>query len=60
MRRQRVELLLPGGGGFPFDGGVKQQFTVARTMVEATLLKLKQAPDFQVCVACALHVAYPV
>ena len=43
-----MELLLPGGGGFPFDGGAKQQFTVAQTMVEATLLRLKQAPEFQV------------
>ena len=49
MRRQKVELLLPGdtdGSGYP--GGIKQQFGAVRGMVEAILLQLKQLPDFEV------------
>lgn len=49
MRRQRVDVLLPGEGGSPDVGGVKQQFAAARSMVEATLLRLKQLPQFQAC-----------
>lgn len=52
-RRQRVELLLPEDGASPFDGGgwpggVKQQFAAVRPMVEATLMQLKQRPEFRV------------
>lgn len=48
VRRQRIELLLPGDGGVGLDDGVKQQFAAARSMVEATLLQLKRAPEFEV------------
>ena len=57
MRRQRVDVLLPGEGGAPDEGGVKQQFTAARAMVEATLLRLKQLPPFQAC-CCAPQLAW--
>jgi hypothetical protein len=48
-----VELLLPEDGASPFDGGgwpggVKQQFAAVRPMVEATLMQLKQRPEFRV------------
>ena len=49
VRRQKVELLLPGGtDGSGYPGGIKQQFGAVRGMVEAILLQLKQLPDFQV------------
>ncbi len=52
-RRQMIELLLPADGASPFQGdgwpgGVRQQFAAVRPMVEATLLRLKQLPEFQV------------
>lgn len=52
-RRLRVELLLPEDGSSPFEGdgwpgGVKQQFAAVRPMVEATLMQLKQLPEFAV------------
>ncbi|PRW21058.1 AAA+-type ATPase (ISS) isoform B [Chlorella sorokiniana] len=45
VRRQALELLLPQGqptedGGWP--GGIRQQFRVAKPMVESLLLRLKQ------------------
>ncbi|BDA48311.1 probable APETALA2-like protein 2 at N-terminal half [Coccomyxa sp. Obi] len=51
-RRLRVELLLPEDGSSPFEGdgwpgGVKQQFAAVRPMVEATLMQLKQLPEFR-------------
>ena len=55
-----MELLLPGdtdGRGYP--GGIKQQFGAVRGMVEATLLQLKQLPEFQVrapiCIVMPSH-----
>ena len=45
--------MLPEDGASPFDGGgwpggVKQQFAAVRSMVEATLMQLKQRPEFRV------------
>lgn len=58
-RRLRVELLLPEDGSSPFEGdgwpgGVKQQFAAVRPMVEATLMQLKQLPEFAVGITLLL------
>ena len=52
VRRQRVELLLPQAGGADSEaagwpGGIRQQFTVARGLVEETLRQLKRADGLQ-------------
>ena len=56
LRRQSLELLLPSqeaggvgdggdGGAGAWPGGIRQQFRVAKPMVEALLLRLKQSPS---------------
>ena len=56
-----MELLLPEDGSSPFEGdgwpgGVKQQFAAVRPMVEATLMQLKQLPEF--AVSCTSDLLY--
>lgn len=46
-RRQRIEYLLPMAADGE-AGGVRQEFKVARNLVEATLLRLKDMPSFRV------------
>ena len=62
VRRQRVELLLPLGGGADgeaagWPGGIRQQFAAARGLVEDTLRALKRAPDLQVAAPLILLAA---
>ena len=47
-RRQRIEYLLPLAADGE-AGGVRQEFKVARNLVEATLVQLKDMPAFKVC-----------